>query len=123
MGRTGGWEASKHLRVKQTIKRKKETKKTNSTNKVAATATTQRKEKRVKIARKSDQIETKTDRKPTSERSWAIWEDQGRSRDGDDRAQDRPGWPPDAKSGHLGPQVGCLGWHVGRLGRQVGRPR
>ena len=33
MGRTGGWEASKHLRVKQTIKRKKETKKTNSTNK------------------------------------------------------------------------------------------
>ena len=31
MGRTGGWEASKHLRVKQTIKRKKETKKTNST--------------------------------------------------------------------------------------------
>ena len=33
MGRAGGWEASKHLRVKQTIKRKKETKKTNSTNK------------------------------------------------------------------------------------------
>ena len=40
---------------------------------VAATATTQRKEKRVKIARKTRQIETKTDRKPTSERSWAIW--------------------------------------------------
>ena len=36
---------------------------------VAATATTQRKEKHVKIARK---IETKTDQKPTSERSWAI---------------------------------------------------
>ena len=33
MGGTGGWEASTHLRVKQTIKRKKETKKTNSTNK------------------------------------------------------------------------------------------
>ena len=33
MGRTRGWEALKHLRVKQTIKRKKETKKTNSTNK------------------------------------------------------------------------------------------
>ena len=90
---------------------------------VAATATTQRKEKRVKIARKTRKIETKTDRKPTSERSWAIWKDQDRSRDGDDRAQDCPGWPPDAKLGHLGPQVGRLGCHVGRLGRQVGSPR
>ena len=90
---------------------------------VAATATTQRKEKRVKIARKTRKIETKTDRKPTSERSWAIRKDQGRSMDGDDRAQDCPGWPPDAKLGHLGPQVGRLGCHVGRLGRQVGSPR
>ena len=34
MGRIGGWEASKHLRVKQTIQRKNEKTKTNSTNKL-----------------------------------------------------------------------------------------
>ena len=90
---------------------------------VAAIATTQRKEKRVKIARKTRKIEIKTDRKSTSERSGAIWKHQGRSRDCDGRSQERPGWPPDAKLGHLGPQVGRLGCHVGRLGRQVGSPR
>ena len=90
---------------------------------VAAAATTQRKEKRVKIAQQIRKIDTKMDRQSTSERSWAICRDQGRARNGDGRAQDCPGWPPDAKLGHLGPQVGCLGCHVGRLGRQVGSPR
>ena len=44
----------------------------------------------MKITRKTRKIEAKTIRKSISERSWAVWSDQGRSRDGDGRTQDRP---------------------------------
>ena len=46
-------------------------------------------EQRPQIGRKPGKIDPETDRKSTSERSWAIWGDQGRLRDGDGRAQDR----------------------------------
>jgi len=49
--------------------------------------------KRGRSERKSVTDRPQTDRKSTSERSWAIWSDRGRSRDGDGRAQERPRAP------------------------------
>ena len=103
MGHTGGWEASKHLRVKQTIKRKKETKRrTRRTNSGRhSDHATQRKtcQDRTKNSQNRDQNGPKTD-------LGAILGDSEGSRSFKGRRRSRPR-PPGMASGR---QVGSS-WH------------